>query len=75
MAKKLSLHDLAIRLCEGQRVEICGLVLRAVDFNGDYSDVCCYCEMDSICTNYDDISNLCAECDNITRTPHYLKLC
>ena len=75
MAKKPSLHDLAIRLCEGQRIEIYGLVLRAVNFIGESADVCYYCEMDSICTNYDDIDNLCAECDNITRTPHLLKLC
>lgn len=75
MAKKPSLHELAIRLCEGQPVEICALVVRAIDFFGDFANVCNYCEMDSICTNDDDIDNLCAECDNITRTPHYLKLC
>lgn len=68
MEKKLSLHDLAIRLCEGQRVEIYGLVLQAVD-------ACNYCEMESICSHYDDIETLCAECDRITRTTHILKLC
>lgn len=75
MAKKPSLHDLAIRLCEGQRVEIYALVVRAIDFHGDFADVCSYCDMDSICDNYDGISDLCAETDKITRTLHLLKLC
>lgn len=66
---------MAIRLCEGQRIEIYGLVLRAVDFYGDICEACHYCEMDSICTNYEDIDTLCAECDRITRTAHILKLC
>lgn len=74
MKKKQSLHDLAIHLCEGQLVQFCGLVLRAVDFNRDFCDACNYCEMDSICTNTE-ISTLCAEVDEITRTSHILKLC
>lgn len=73
MPKKLSVHDLAIRLCEGQRIWFCEHMLRAVGFNGAFGDACYYCELDSICNV--EISDLCAECDDITRTPHILKLC
>lgn len=71
MKNEMSVHDKAIRLIEGGLVACNGLVVRAIDFLGD--DIAChYCEMDSACNM--EMTDLCAECDKITHTRHYLKL-
>ena len=66
-----NLHEIAVRLCEGQAVWFNLHMLRAVDYHGD--GVPCYdCSMDCICN--DDIANLCAECDVYHHHKHYLDL-
>lgn len=69
--KELSLHDKAVRLCEGGVVEFQGHFLRAGDYYGD-DNPCYYCNMDSICTL--DMPDLCAECDELTDSKHILIL-
>lgn len=69
--KELSLHDKAVRLCEGGVVEFQGHFLRAGDYYGD-DNPCLYCNMDSICNP--DMTDLCAECDGLTHSPHILIL-
>lgn len=67
----MSVREKALRLIEGGLVDCNGLVVRAIDFKGD--DIACYyCEMDSACNM--EMADLCAECDLITLTTHYLKL-
>ena len=61
--KELSLHDKAVRLCEGGVVEFQGHFLRAGDYYGD-DNPCYYCNM----------TDLCAECDDLTDTKHILIL-
>lgn len=69
--KELSLHDKAVRLCEGGVVEFQGHFLRAGDYYGD-DNPCLYCNMDSICNL--DMTDLCAECDGLTHSSHILIL-
>lgn len=71
MAKKMSLHEMAIRLCEGGIVEYGGYGIKAVQCDGD-DNPCYLCEMDCICDL--EMTDLCAECDGITRSKHFLKL-
>lgn len=71
MKNEMSVHDKAIRLIEGGLVACNGLVVRAIDFRGE-SIACDYCDMDSACNM--EMTELCAECDMITHTRHYLKL-
>lgn len=75
MAKKIQLpitvHEKALRLIEGGIVACNGLPVRAIDFMGA-GIACNYCEMDSACNI--EMTELCAECDMITHTRHYLKL-
>lgn len=69
--KTLSLHDMAVRLCEGGVVECQGHFIKAEEYYGDV--IPCYdCEMDSIC--HDDMKELCAECDSLTNSCYLLKL-
>lgn len=72
MKKKVdTLYAKAVRLAEGGVVEINGHFVRAIGVVGE--DLPCYlCEMDSIC--HEDMSDLCAEVDNYTHSPHILKL-
>lgn len=65
------LHEIAVRLCEGQAVMYNGHMLRAVDYSGE--DYACYdCAMDCLC--HKDMSNLCIECDEYHHHQHYLVL-
>ena len=72
MKKKVdTLYAKAVRLAEGGIAEINGHFVRAIGVV--YEDSPCYlCDMDSICN--EDMSDLCAEVDNYTRSPHILKL-
>lgn len=66
-----SLHDLAVRLCEGGTVYFEGHYFKAVTVPGGFS--CCdECELDSICHGL--ISSLCLECDYYEGGSHLLKL-
>lgn len=67
----MSVHEKALRLIEGGVVPCNGLAVRAIDFPFD-DNACMTCEMDSACNM--DMVDLCAECDTITHTKHYLKL-
>lgn len=56
----MTLHDKAVRLCEGGVVECMGHYVKAKAI--DTNDLPCIdCEMDSICR--DEMCDLCAECD------------
>lgn len=69
--KEMSLHDKAVRLCEGGVVECMGHVVKAVAIAT--SDLPCIdCGMDSICR--DEMCDLCAYCDNLTSEEHILVL-
>lgn len=71
MEKKVdTLHAKAVRLAEGGIVEIDGHFVRAIDVVGDVNP-CELCEMDSVCRM--EMTNLCAEVDGYTRSPHILK--
>lgn len=67
--KEMSLHDLAVRLCEGGIVDYGGFALKAkeVDMN---ETACNLCNMDCACNL--SITDLCAECDAVTHTKHIL---
>lgn len=69
--KVKSLHDLAIRLCEGGTVWFEGHCLRAIKLP-DWADACNECNLDSICNH--DIQELCLECDALVGKSHCLTL-
>ncbi len=65
----MTLHEKAVRLCEGGVVEIAGHFVRAKHYVGhDLS--CRYCDMDCACGV--EMMNLCAECDAYERCQHIL---
>ena len=66
-----SLHDLAVRLCEGGVVFFEGHSIKA---KLAYEEVSCceQCQMDSICNER--IQDLCMECDFYDGHDHYLQL-
>lgn len=66
----LSLHEKAIRLCEGGVVDIDGHAVRAVECP-HVENPCMVCEMDSACRM--DMTDLCGECEAITQKRYYLK--
>ena len=67
----MSVHEKALQLIEGGIVACNDLPVRAIEVRGN--DISCkYCEMDSFCNM--DMVELCARCDMITHTMHYLKL-
>lgn len=66
-----SLHEKALRLCEGGIVEINNLVVRA-KVTDDISEACLLCEMDSLCDS--EVTLLCVECDNLDHHNHYFVL-
>lgn len=68
MKKRLSYHDDAVRLCEGGFIEFGGLIIGAKEVEEEES--CFECAMDSIC-NFE-MTELCAECDELTRKRHIL---
>ena len=71
MKKKLDLHALAVKLCEGEVVFFQGLFIRARAVTpGHWS--CFHCNMDCLCL--DGIKDLCMECDNYDGKMHILYL-
>lgn len=69
--KEMTLHEKAVRLCEGGVVECMGHYVKAKTYKG--KDLPCIdCKMDSICQ--DELCDLCAECDGLTNEEHYLIL-
>lgn len=70
-SKEPTLHDLAVRLCEGDCVEFSGLVIRAKDVP-EYECACFLCEMDSLCDKQ--MRDLCEEVDFYHDHGHYLEL-
>lgn len=68
--KELSLHDKAVRLCEGGVVECDGHFVRAVKLPQNVES-CKNCDMDSACGYY--MSYLCYECDAYEGGAHVLK--
>ena len=69
--KEMTLHDKAVRLCEGGVVECMGHYVKAKAVKTD-GIPCIDCKMDSICR--DELSDLCAECDYLTGEDHILIL-
>lgn len=69
--KQMTLHEKAVRLCEGGVVEFEGHFVRAVRYEGNFLS-CPDCKMDSICSM--EMSNLCAECDDYEGCQHILVL-
>ena len=67
--KETSLHDLAVRLCEGGVIDYDGFALKAKDV-GHEENPCYLCAMDSTCNMA--MTDLCAECDGVTHTKHIL---
>lgn len=68
--KKESLHDLAVRLCEGDTVEFNGLYLKSNTVSsGNIS--CWACQMYGACTVR--FSELCMECDLTDHKTHHLE--
>ena len=68
-ANKMSLHDMAVRLCEGGEVFFMGYWLKAIKVpNGE--NPCELCRMDCIC--HMEMIDLCAECDGYGRCGHLL---
>lgn len=70
-AKEMSLHDMAVRLCEGGRVFIGGYYVGAKELPNDVFP-CDECKMDCICHIGEPLCDLCHECDEYTHTPHLL---
>ena len=67
--KVMSLHDQAVRLCQGDVIDYGGYALKAKDVG--YEENPCYlCSMDCVCNMA--MSDLCTECDGITHTKHIL---
>lgn len=69
--KEITLHDKAVRLCEGGVVMCMGHYVRAKAVKTE--DLPCLdCKMDSICR--DELCDLCVECDSLTNENHILVL-
>lgn len=69
--KRMSLHDMAVRLCEGGVVEFNSLFLKAITVP-DEVNACDACRMDCLC--HDAMINLCSACDDYDRRKHLLYL-
>lgn len=67
--KQMSLHDMAVRLCEGGIVKCSGHYIKAKDV-GKEEHPCWLCSMDSACNQ--EMCDLCFECDELTRSGHIL---
>lgn len=67
--KQMSLHDMAVRLCEGGEVFFQGYWLKSATVPIEVNE-CDVCPMDRIC-NFAMI-NLCSACDNYDRRNHLL---
>lgn len=69
--KAISIHELAIALCEKRNVWFHNHTIRLVElFAGD--DPCFFCDMDCLCDM--EMVELCGECYSILRRPCLLKL-
>lgn len=66
------IHEKAVRLVEGGHVWFEGHVIGARICNED-DNPCMVCAMDSICSMQ--MTDLCDECDTISRKRHFLYLC
>lgn len=69
--KQMSLHDMAVRLCEGGVVEFNSLFLKAMVVPYEMNE-CDVCRMDCLC--HDAIINLCSACNDYDRRKHLLYL-
>lgn len=69
MRKENTLHQKAVRLCEGGSVWVNSLCVRAKRVP-DYVNACEVCEMDSACNK--EMCDVCAECDGYERKKHIL---
>lgn len=69
--RRLTLHEKAVRLCEGGIVEVNGLFLRARNIKRHFNS-CQQCCMDSACD--EEINKLCAECDQYNHKNHILEI-
>ena len=69
--KVKSLHDLAVRLCEGGVVWFEGLSIVAKELS-DGDDACRVCNLDCICN--EPLKELCVKCDSLVGKCHYLEL-
>lgn len=69
--KEMTLHDKAVRLCEGGAVWCMGHYVKAEVVRMD--DLPCFdCSMDYIYQA--ELCDLCSECDNLTNEEHILVL-
>lgn len=71
--KEERLHEKAIRLIEGEVVEVQGLSIR-LGRQHHIFDPCLCCDMDCICHVGNDMRSLCLECDCITHDDCYMIL-
>lgn len=69
--KAISIHKLAIALCEKRNVWFHGHTIRLVEVVGDKCP-CDLCDMDSICDM--EMVDLCGECYAVLKRPCLLKL-
>lgn len=69
--KEVSLHALAVRLCEGGVVWFQSHQIRAIECFYD-DNPCTVCTMDSECRM--SMTDLCAECESITGKRYCLKI-
>lgn len=69
--KRMSLHDMAVRLCEGGVVEYNSLFLKATTVP-DEEIACDVCRMDCLC--HGNMIDLCSACDDYDRRKHLLYL-
>lgn len=67
----MSLHEKAVRLCEGGVVFHCGYFFQAQTVS-DIETPCDRCHLHSICRP--EIAQLCAECDLYEFKGHYLTI-
>lgn len=63
------IHEMAVRLCEGDAVWLSGLLVRAKRVPEGWS-ACNECAMDSACT--EEMQYVCIECDNYDLHQHLL---
>ena len=71
--KRETIHNKAIRLVEGGQVDVDGHCVKMKQATGAWRS-CTQCEMDSICRFASEMSEVCNECDIISRKDCYLEL-
>lgn len=65
----MTLHEMAVRLCEGGSVYYGGYFIKAKVVDEE-TDPCIKCRMDCVC--HYDMATLCHECDEYNRKKHIL---